>query len=92
MPRSYKEDNWGNPASSLPQAVKKKGSWKGAAIQTGFECNSFRICTVRSHYQGTAGEGTADGKGLSVCCGNLKIVEISDCAVITNNFCSRLCV
>jgi hypothetical protein len=33
VPRSYKEDNWGSHISSLREAVKKRVSWKGAAVQ-----------------------------------------------------------
>jgi hypothetical protein len=28
VPRSYKEDNWGNQVSSVRAAVKKRDSWK----------------------------------------------------------------
>jgi hypothetical protein len=35
--RGYKEDNWGSRVSSVREAVKKRDSWKGAAIQRGFE-------------------------------------------------------
>jgi hypothetical protein len=31
--RSFKEDNWGNRVSSVLEALKKRFSWKGAAIQ-----------------------------------------------------------
>jgi hypothetical protein len=27
--KAYKEDNWGNQVSSIPEAVKKRDSWKG---------------------------------------------------------------
>jgi hypothetical protein len=30
--RGYKEDKWGNWVSSVWEAVKKRDSWKGAAI------------------------------------------------------------
>jgi hypothetical protein len=33
----YKEDKWGNRVSFLRESVWKKGSWKGAAIQTELE-------------------------------------------------------
>jgi hypothetical protein len=36
VPRSYKEDNWGNQVSSVWESVKKRGSWKGATIRRGF--------------------------------------------------------
>jgi hypothetical protein len=37
---SYKKDFWGNPVSSVPEAVKKKASWKGATVQRGLEQGS----------------------------------------------------
>lgn len=40
VPRSYKEEKWGNQASSVLQYVKKSVSWKGAAIQIGLESGS----------------------------------------------------
>jgi hypothetical protein len=33
VPRSYKEDSWGNQVSSVRESVKKRVSWKGGAIQ-----------------------------------------------------------
>jgi hypothetical protein len=44
---------------------------------------SWRISTVRSHCQKTAGEDTVGWKRLHRCCGDLWIVEISDITVIT---------
>jgi hypothetical protein len=35
--RGCKEDNWGNPVSSVRKSVRKRVGWKGAAIQRGFE-------------------------------------------------------
>jgi hypothetical protein len=35
--RSYKKDNWGNKVSSVRESVRKRGSWKGAAVQRGLE-------------------------------------------------------
>jgi hypothetical protein len=37
VPRSYKEDNWGYQVSYVWESVKKRDSWKGAAIQRGLE-------------------------------------------------------
>jgi hypothetical protein len=34
------EDNWDNRVSSLLEAVKKRGSWKGAAVRRGLEHGS----------------------------------------------------
>jgi hypothetical protein len=31
--RGYKENNWGNRLSSIREAVKKRESWKGEAVQ-----------------------------------------------------------
>jgi hypothetical protein len=60
--RGYKEDSWGNGVSSVRESVRKRVSWKEAAIKRGLERGSWRICTVRSRYQGTAGEDTAGWK------------------------------
>jgi hypothetical protein len=38
--RGYKEDNWGNRECSVLESVKKRGSWKGAAVQRGLERGS----------------------------------------------------
>jgi hypothetical protein len=35
--RGYNEDNWGDRVSSVWASVRKRGSWKGAAIQKGLE-------------------------------------------------------
>jgi hypothetical protein len=35
--RSYKEDNWENRISSVRDSVRKRGSWKGVAVQRGLE-------------------------------------------------------
>jgi hypothetical protein len=37
MHRGYKEDSWGNRVSSVWESVRKRGSWKGAAVQRGLE-------------------------------------------------------
>jgi hypothetical protein len=44
---------------------------------------SWRIFSLRSHCQGSAGEDKAGFKKLSGCCGDLWIVEISGSAVTT---------
>jgi hypothetical protein len=31
--RSYKKDKWGNQVSFAWESMKKRGSWKGAAVQ-----------------------------------------------------------
>jgi hypothetical protein len=56
--KGYKEDIWGNQVSSVREAVKKRDSWKGEAIQKGLEHGSRRLAIVRSRYQGTAGKDT----------------------------------
>jgi hypothetical protein len=71
VPRSYKKDSLGNQISSVWEAVKKRDSWKRAAVQRGLEPGSRGIASVRSRYQGKAGEETAGWKRLSVCCGDL---------------------
>jgi hypothetical protein len=40
VPRSYKEDNWGNQVTSVWQSVKRGVSCKGVAIQSGLERGS----------------------------------------------------
>jgi hypothetical protein len=40
VPRGYEEDNWGNRVNSIWEAVKKRDSWKVAAIQIGLESGS----------------------------------------------------
>jgi hypothetical protein len=62
LQRGYLEDNWGDQVSSVRESVKKGVSLKGAAIQRKLERGSWRISTVRSRYQGTADEDTADWK------------------------------
>jgi hypothetical protein len=37
MLKGYKEDNLNNQVTSVQEAVKKRDSWKGAAIQKGPE-------------------------------------------------------
>jgi hypothetical protein len=37
LQRGYKGDNWGNRASSVRKSVRKRGSWKGAAVQRELE-------------------------------------------------------
>jgi hypothetical protein len=54
LPKSYKEDNWGNQVSSLREAVKRR-----------LESGNWRISTTRSCYQGTAAADTAGWKTLA---------------------------
>jgi hypothetical protein len=42
------EENWGNQVSSVRESVKKRFSWKGAAIQKGLERGSRRTSTVKA--------------------------------------------
>jgi hypothetical protein len=35
--RGYEEDKWGNRVSSVWESVRKRGSWKGVAVQRGLE-------------------------------------------------------
>jgi hypothetical protein len=37
MPRSYKEDNWGNQVSSVLEAVKNRDSWKTVGREPPFK-------------------------------------------------------
>jgi hypothetical protein len=66
VPRSYKEENWGNQVSSVRESVKKRGSWKGAAVQRGFEPESRELAIIRSRYQATISEETAGWKRLNM--------------------------
>jgi hypothetical protein len=59
LTRSYVGDSQGSQVSSIWESVRKKGNWKGAAIQRGLEPGSLRISIVRSYYQGMAVEDTA---------------------------------
>jgi hypothetical protein len=68
VPRSYKEDSGGNQVSTVREY---SSVGRELAIQRWLERGSWRISTVRSRYQGTASEDTADCKRLSVCCGDL---------------------
>jgi hypothetical protein len=31
--KDYKEDKWGNPVSFVQESMRKRCSWKGAAVQ-----------------------------------------------------------
>jgi hypothetical protein len=55
----------------------------GSLCRDDFSAWSWRISTVRSCCQGTAGENTAGWKILSGCCGDMGLVEIGCGAVIT---------
>jgi hypothetical protein len=90
--RSVKKKRTGatSQLSSAREAEKRwcyswQLSWvlHGRLCQEDLSAWSWRISTVRSRHQGTAGEDTADWKRLSRCCGDLWIVEISSGAVIT---------
>jgi hypothetical protein len=35
--KGYKEENWGNLVNSVPESVRKRDNWKGAAMQRGLE-------------------------------------------------------
>jgi hypothetical protein len=61
-----KEDNWSNQFNSVRASVKKRRSWKGAAVQRGLEPGSRGIAIVRSRYQETSSEDTEGWKRLSV--------------------------
>jgi hypothetical protein len=64
--RGCEEDSWSNRVSSVREYVRKRGSWKGAAIQRGLEHGSRRIAIVRSRCQ-----ATAVWKRLAVCSSDL---------------------
>jgi hypothetical protein len=51
-----KEDSWGNQVSSVLEFVKKRDSWKGAAVQRGLEPRGSGIAIVRSHYKAATSE------------------------------------
>jgi hypothetical protein len=64
VPRGNEEDNLDNQVSSVGETVKKRGSWKGAAIQRGLEPGSKGKAIVRSRYQKTTSEEIKAGKDL----------------------------
>jgi hypothetical protein len=59
-------EGWCEIASSLGVS-RNIGSWKGAAIQRGFEHGSRGIAIVRSRYQEMFSEDTAGWKIFGVC-------------------------
>jgi hypothetical protein len=69
----YKENSWVSRVNSVREAVKKRGrkrgSWKGVAVQRRLEPGSRELANVRSGYQTTTSEDIAGWKGL-VNCGN----------------------
>jgi hypothetical protein len=54
QPRNHKEDIWDNQVNSLGESVKKRGSWKRAAVQRGLQPGSRRIAIVSSRYTETS--------------------------------------
>jgi hypothetical protein len=58
------------------QGTRLKLSLLREAVKRGLQRGSWRIPTVRSRYEGTAGENTG-WKMLSGCCGDWWIVEIN---------------
>jgi hypothetical protein len=60
----------------------RRGSWKGAAVQRGLE-HGRRTDIVRSRYHEKSSDDTASWRRLSVCCIELKSVEISDSVIVT---------
>jgi hypothetical protein len=52
MPKTYKEDNWGNGVSSVRESVKKSDSLKGAAVQRGLAPGNRGIPIVREPLPG----------------------------------------
>jgi hypothetical protein len=59
VPRSYKEENWGNLVNSVRESVKR-----------GPELEKRRISTVRRRYQETTGEDTPGWTRRSGCYGD----------------------
>jgi hypothetical protein len=77
-----KEVSWGDRVSSVQggseeKGQKKRGFWKGAAVQTGFESGGRRISTVRSRYQETSSKDDTGWNRFSVCCSDVWSVEVS---------------
>jgi hypothetical protein len=69
-----------------PRVSYKEGrSLTGAAVQRGLEHGSIGIAIVRDRCQAATNEDTAGWKGLSVCCRDLQIGEISDSVIIKCN-------
>jgi hypothetical protein len=88
--RGYKEDNCGHWVSSAWESVRKSSAGREPLFRQDLSAWSWRISSVRSHCQGTAGEDIVGWKRLSGFCGDLWIVEISDGAITACS--SRLCV
>jgi hypothetical protein len=63
VPRSYKNDNWGNQVSSVREYLRKRGSCKGAAVQRRIAPRSRGMAIVRIRYRAIANEYTANWKG-----------------------------
>jgi hypothetical protein len=63
----YKEDNWGNRVGSVWESVRKRDSWKGAAIQRGLQPESKELIIVINRYQATTSEDTVGRKRLVKC-------------------------
>jgi hypothetical protein len=68
VPRSYKEDSWGNQVNSVRESMTKSVSWKGAVVQRGLELGSRGVAIVRSCYQETSSEDSAGWERFSVIC------------------------
>jgi hypothetical protein len=63
--------------------VRKRGSWKGAAVQGGLEPGSRGTAIVRSRYQATTSEDIAGWERHSVCCNDfIKCGDSSSVIVI----------
>jgi hypothetical protein len=76
--------------SSVWEFMKKKGSGKGAAVQTGLQPGSRGLASVGSRYQAKTSKDTAVCKRLRVCDTDLYSMKISDGAIIGCSY--ELCV
>jgi hypothetical protein len=65
VPRSYKEENWGDQAISVRKSAKKRINLKGAAVQTGLEHGSRGIAIVKNRCQETTSEDSTGCKNVA---------------------------
>jgi hypothetical protein len=74
VPRSYKEDNWGNQVSSVRESVKKMGSWKRVRREPPFREDFSAEAEESTLLEALTREQLVETRGwkrLSECCGDL---------------------
>jgi hypothetical protein len=78
--KGYKEGNWGNRISSVRESVRKRGSWKGAAVQRGLERMKVKNLRLEAVARERLVKTQLAGKVLA------GAVVISDGAIIKCNY------